>query len=103
MEIVLKQKDADFILNYLRSDLERLNTNYDEVNKNEKKIKDLNAKIDKECGFFEKLLLKAYNKETQEQLDFLSKIGCREIQGYYFAKPMDKDTFMGLVQRSQDI
>ncbi|WP_037353241.1 bifunctional diguanylate cyclase/phosphodiesterase [Selenomonas sp. FC4001] len=41
--------------------------------------------------------------ETQEQLDFLSKIGCREIQGYYFAKPMDKEAFMGLVQRSQDI
>jgi EAL domain-containing protein (putative c-di-GMP-specific phosphodiesterase class I) len=41
--------------------------------------------------------------ETKEQLDFLSKIGCREIQGYYFAKPMDKETFMGLVQRSQDI
>ncbi len=40
--------------------------------------------------------------ETQEQLDFLVKIGCREIQGYYFAKPLDKETFMGLVQRSQD-
>ncbi|MCR5756732.1 MAG: EAL domain-containing protein [Selenomonas sp.] len=40
--------------------------------------------------------------EKQEQMDFLTRIGCREIQGYYFAKPMDTDTFLGLVQRSQD-
>ncbi len=40
--------------------------------------------------------------ETQEQLDFLVKIGCREIQGYYFAKPLAKEVFMGLVQRGQD-
>lgn len=25
--------------------------------------------------------------ETQEQLDFLEKIGCEKVQGYYFAKP----------------
>ena len=40
--------------------------------------------------------------ETQEQLDFLVKIGCREIQGYYFSKPLAKEVFMGLVQRGQD-
>ena len=39
--------------------------------------------------------------ETQEQVDFLSRIGCQEIQGYYFAKPLDQDTFMGLVERNQ--
>lgn len=40
--------------------------------------------------------------ETKEQLDFLERIGCREIQGYYFAKPMDVEIFKGLVARSQD-
>jgi len=39
--------------------------------------------------------------ETQEQVDFLAKIGCHHIQGYYFSKPLEKDVFMGLVKRSQ--
>lgn len=26
--------------------------------------------------------------ETQEQLDFLQKAGCRLVQGYLFARPM---------------
>ena len=41
--------------------------------------------------------------ETKEQVDFLSKIGCHHIQGYYFSKPLDKEIFMGLVKRSQGI
>ncbi|MBQ4212982.1 MAG: EAL domain-containing protein, partial [Selenomonas sp.] len=39
--------------------------------------------------------------ETKEQVDFLEKIGCRVIQGYYFSKPIDVGSFMGLVKRSQ--
>ena len=39
--------------------------------------------------------------ETKEQVEFLSKIGCHHIQGYYFSKPLDKEIFMGLVKRSQ--
>ena len=39
--------------------------------------------------------------ETKDQVEFLSKIGCHHIQGYYFSKPLDKDIFMGLVKRSQ--
>ena len=39
--------------------------------------------------------------ETQEQVDFLERIGCHDIQGYYFAKPLDVESFMGLVERSQ--
>lgn len=31
--------------------------------------------------------------ETQEQYEFLKNIGCEKIQGYYFGKPMDKQTF----------
>ena len=39
--------------------------------------------------------------ETQEQVDFLESIGCHDIQGYYYAKPLDVESFMGLVERSQ--
>ncbi|MBQ4282625.1 MAG: EAL domain-containing protein [Lachnospira sp.] len=31
--------------------------------------------------------------ETKEQVEFLSNIGCHMFQGYYFAKPMDVETF----------
>ncbi|MDD6350932.1 MAG: EAL domain-containing protein [Lachnospiraceae bacterium] len=31
--------------------------------------------------------------ETREQYDFLRRIGCEKIQGYYIGKPMDKETF----------
>lgn len=41
--------------------------------------------------------------ETREQLDFLERIGCLEVQGYYFSKPLDVETFKGLIMRSQDI
>jgi EAL domain-containing protein (putative c-di-GMP-specific phosphodiesterase class I) len=27
--------------------------------------------------------------ETKEQMDLVESLGCDEIQGYYFAKPMD--------------
>ena len=47
-------------------------------------------------------ILAQYNS-TKEQLDFLERIGCREVQGYYFAKPMDVESFKGLVKRSRNI
>lgn len=31
--------------------------------------------------------------ETEEQLQFLKKLGCEMFQGYYFAKPMDVEQF----------
>ncbi len=31
--------------------------------------------------------------EYQEQLEYLRELGCDEIQGYYYAKPMPKDEF----------
>ena len=31
--------------------------------------------------------------ETEEQVKFLSEMGCDIFQGYYFAKPMDIKTF----------
>ncbi|MCR5415391.1 MAG: EAL domain-containing protein [Pseudobutyrivibrio sp.] len=36
--------------------------------------------------------------ETNEQLKFVQTCSCRKVQGYLFAKPMDKDTFMTLCQ-----
>jgi EAL domain-containing protein (putative c-di-GMP-specific phosphodiesterase class I) len=32
--------------------------------------------------------------ETEPQLDFLRNIGCKLVQGYYYAKPMAADEFM---------
>jgi EAL domain-containing protein (putative c-di-GMP-specific phosphodiesterase class I) len=32
--------------------------------------------------------------ETAEQLEFLSRHGCDEVQGYYYAKPMPPDEFV---------
>ncbi len=31
--------------------------------------------------------------ETKEQADFLLGLGCNEMQGYYFYKPMKVDEF----------
>lgn len=31
--------------------------------------------------------------ETKEQLDLLSQLGCDQIQGYYFSKPLDVEAF----------
>ncbi|OIO00664.1 MAG: hypothetical protein AUJ49_09450 [Desulfovibrionaceae bacterium CG1_02_65_16] len=35
--------------------------------------------------------------ETEEQLIFLQELGCRYIQGYYFAKPLDEAEALALV------
>ncbi len=32
--------------------------------------------------------------ETKEQLDFLTSIGCKNIQGFYFAHPMTKEDYL---------
>lgn len=32
--------------------------------------------------------------ETKEQIDYLREIGCHNIQGYYYSKPIDKDEFI---------
>ncbi len=37
--------------------------------------------------------------ETQEQLDFLRKHACDEMQGYYFSKPVGADCFADLFSR----
>ncbi len=32
--------------------------------------------------------------ETREQIDFLKRIGCYKIQGYYYSRPLDKSEFI---------
>ena len=36
--------------------------------------------------------------ETQEQIDFLTNIGCGKLQGYYFSKPMPYDEMLAAVE-----
>lgn len=40
--------------------------------------------------------------ETKPQLDFLEEIGCNDIQGYYFSKPLPVDMFKELITREMD-
>jgi EAL domain-containing protein (putative c-di-GMP-specific phosphodiesterase class I) len=35
--------------------------------------------------------------ETREQLGYLRKEGCDQMQGYYFSKPVPYDTFLALM------
>ena len=37
--------------------------------------------------------------ETAEQVDFLRKIGCGKLQGYYYGKPLPADEFFGHISR----
>lgn len=39
--------------------------------------------------------------ETQAQLDFLKKIGCKLYQGYLFSKPVPLDEFQALLRKQQ--
>jgi len=37
--------------------------------------------------------------ETREQLEFLRGQGCREVQGYFFSRPLTADEFPAYVRR----
>lgn len=39
--------------------------------------------------------------ETKEQLDILSKLGCSQIQGYYYSKPLEIDELIELLQHQK--
>ncbi|MEG1432322.1 EAL domain-containing protein [Eubacterium sp.] len=39
--------------------------------------------------------------ETQEQLDYIVKCGCNLIQGYFFSKPLEENTFLDFLQASR--
>ena len=44
------------------------------------------------------LALLAEGVETKEQIDLLENIGCDQVQGYYYAKPMPEEEFFTLLK-----
>lgn len=47
------------------------------------------------------LELLAEGVETEEQVELLRKIGCDNVQGYYYAKPMPVEDFFELLQKDR--
>ena len=43
--------------------------------------------------------LLAEGVETKEQIDLLQSIGCDQVQGYYYAKPMPEEEFFALLEK----
>ncbi|WP_431476328.1 EAL domain-containing protein [Massilia eburnea] len=39
--------------------------------------------------------------ETQEQLDFLLRHGCRHMQGYFFGRPLPAEGFLALLLQDE--
>ncbi|NLX58064.1 MAG: EAL domain-containing protein [Phycisphaerae bacterium] len=50
-----------------------------------------------------KLKVLAEGVETQEQIDFLLRHGCHEMQGYHFARPMPAEDFAAWLQSRQPV
>lgn len=48
-----------------------------------------------------KLGLLAEGVETKEQVELLKGIGCDQVQGYYYAKPMPEEEFFALLKEQQ--
>ena len=40
--------------------------------------------------------------ETKQQLDVISALGCQEIQGYYFSRPLPSDEFMKVLEEQDE-
>lgn len=40
--------------------------------------------------------------ETREQVELLKHIGCDQVQGYYYAKPMAEDEFFALLEQQKE-
>lgn len=45
--------------------------------------------------------LLAEGVETKEQIEQLQSMGCDQVQGYYYAKPMPEDEFFALLEKQQ--
>ena len=46
--------------------------------------------------------LLAEGVETKEQVELLQSIGCDQVQGYYYAKPMPEEEFFELLRKQQE-
>lgn len=47
--------------------------------------------------------LLAEGVETKEQVELLGKIGCDNVQGYYFARPMPQEDFFELLKKDRGV
>ena len=47
--------------------------------------------------------LLAEGVETKEQVDLLQSIGCDQVQGYYYAKPMPAEDFFALLKEQNSV
>ena len=47
--------------------------------------------------------LLAEGVETKEQVELLQSIGCDQVQGYYYAKPMPQEDFFELLKKQNSI
>ncbi len=45
--------------------------------------------------------LLAEGVETKDQIELLQSIGCDQVQGYYYAKPMPEEEFFELLKKQQ--
>lgn len=50
-----------------------------------------------------RLRVVAEGVETKEQLDFLRKNGCDEIQGYFYSRPLPADAFVRFLQEKKTV
>lgn len=50
-----------------------------------------------------KLGLIAEGVETREQVEMLKQMGCDQVQGYYYAKPMPEEDFYRLLMENRGI
>lgn len=41
--------------------------------------------------------------ETREQVEMLKQMGCDQVQGYYYAKPMPEEDFYRLLPENRGI
>lgn len=41
--------------------------------------------------------------ETREQVEMLKQMGCDQVQGYYYAKPMPEEDFYRLLLENRGI
>ena len=76
-------------------DILKLDMKFMEKSKNTKRSADIVQMV---VAMADKLGI-AEGVETKEQADFLGRIGCDIIQGYYYAKPMSMEEFEQLLNK----
>ena len=64
----------------------------------------VNLLIETIINMFHKMHAKvvAEGVETEMQVNYLRKVGCDYIQGYFFYKPMDQDAFLNLLENMEE-